>query len=239
MAQHIAEGAAAPLAARCRITAVCAPTAGLRQRKKQRTRDELVGAAHELFLRQGYGRTTVDEIAAAVDVSQRTFFRYFANKEEVALAVLSDAEDHFIRCLRDRPAEEYPLQALRSAISEAWRSLHATDRGPASVTAALELIQLIESTPVLLAAHLRRTAAQERQVTAIIAEREGVDPAVDLRPRLLAAVFGAVVRTAHEAWGTAEPSTADAGPDSMITVIDRHLDQLGPAITGDWQAATR
>ncbi|MFI5528444.1 TetR/AcrR family transcriptional regulator [Kitasatospora sp. NPDC051853] len=204
---------------------------GLRERKKQRTRDALVSAAHRLFLDHGYARTTVDEIATAVDVSQRTFFRYFANKEEVALAVLADAEDHFIATLRARPAEENPLQALRGSIVLTWRDLSTTedDRG---ITAALELIQLIEETPTLLAAHLRRITDQERLVAELIAAREGLDPAVDLRPRVLAAVFGGVLRSAHLAWSS---GGSGPGPEGMIAVIESHFDQLGPALAGDWR----
>ncbi|WP_354640144.1 TetR/AcrR family transcriptional regulator [Kitasatospora camelliae] len=208
---------------------------GLRERKKQRTRDALVDAAHSLFLSQGYARTTVDEIAGAVDVSQRTFFRYFANKEEVALAVMADAEDFFIDCLRARPAGENPLEAMRAAITEAWRTLgDVQGTGPGSVTAALELFELIETTPTLLAAHLRHTTEQEATVASVIAEREGLDPAVDLRPRLLAAVFGAVVRLSHLSW-TSDPTAHRAGPDGMIELIERHFDQLGPALAGSWR----
>lgn len=206
---------------------------GLRERKKQRTRDALVSAAHELFLSQGYGRTTVDEIAAAVDVSQRTFFRYFSNKEEVALAVLADAEDHFVATLRERPASENPVTALRSSIVRTWRDLGGSGAsGNAGITAALDLIQLIEETPVLLAAHLRRITEQERLVAELIAQREGLDPAVDLRPRVLAAVFGGVLRSAHLAWSTHH---TEPGPEGMIAVIESHFDQLGPALASDWR----
>jgi len=209
---------------------------GLRERKKQRTRDALVDAAHQLFLSQGYARTTVDEIAAAVDVSQRTFFRYFANKDEVALAILADAEDHFVANLGARPATENPLQALRNAIVQTWRELGTAREltGDSSITAALELLQLIEDTPTLLAAHLRRITEQERIVAGILAEREGLDPAVDLRPKVLAAVFGGVLRSAHLSWSAGDAPVGDAGPEGMITIIESHFDQLGPALAGDW-----
>ncbi|WP_329563966.1 TetR/AcrR family transcriptional regulator [Kitasatospora sp. NBC_01266] len=223
----------APIAAMPNPAPPDAPV-GLRERKKQRTRDALVDAAHRLFLSQGYAATTVDEIAAAVDVSQRTFFRYFANKEEAALAVLADAEEYFVGRLRARPAAENPLTAMRAAICESWRDLHAAQDGR-GVTAALELLQLIESTPTLLAAHLRRSADQERRVIEILAAREGLDPAVDLRPRLLAAVFGAVIRSAHLAWSTEASGSDRDGLEGMIAVIERHLDQLGPALAGDWR----
>ncbi|MEV7779022.1 TetR family transcriptional regulator [Kitasatospora sp. NPDC088351] len=206
---------------------------GLRERKKQRTRDALVHAAHGLFLTQGFAGTTVDEIAAVVDVSQRTFFRYFANKDEVALAVMADAEDYFIECLRRRPAEENPLQALRAAIVQSWRDLGSGDLGgPGSITSALELVRLIEETPTLLAAHLRRITQQERIVVTVIAEREGLDPAEDLRPTVLAAVFGSVLRSAHLSWCDDQEK---CGPEAMITLIERHFDQLGPALAGDWR----
>ncbi|MEU9075304.1 TetR family transcriptional regulator [Kitasatospora sp. NPDC004745] len=209
---------------------------GLRERKKQQTRDALVQAAHGLFLGQGFARTTVDEIASAVEVSQRTFFRYFANKDEVALAVMADAEDYFIECLRRRPAEESPLQALRAAIVQSWRELGAEHRsGPGSITTALELMRMIEETPTLLAAHLRRVTEQERVVVRVIAEREGLDPTTDLRPTVLAAVFGSVLRAAHLSW---TPEQEPAGPEGMVAVIERHFDQLGPALAGHWRTVT-
>ncbi|MEU1509212.1 TetR family transcriptional regulator [Kitasatospora sp. NPDC005748] len=206
---------------------------GLRERKKQRTRDALIEAAHRLFLSQGFAGTTVDEIAAAVDVSQRTFFRYFANKDEVALAVMADAEDYFIDRLRARPADENPLQALRAAIVESWHDLGSRHRtGPGSVTSALELMQMIEDTPTLLAAHLRRVTEQERVVVQVLAAREGLDPAEDLRPTVMAAVFGSVLRAAHLSWSADHEAS---GLEGMIALITRHFDQLGPALAGDWR----
>src|SRR5512147_435167 len=76
----------------------------LRQRKRARTRAALIASALELFARQGYEATTIDEIAAAADVSPRTYFRYFATKEEVALG--EDVGHEIIGLIAARPAEE-------------------------------------------------------------------------------------------------------------------------------------
>ncbi|MFF4338356.1 TetR/AcrR family transcriptional regulator [Kitasatospora sp. NPDC001540] len=216
-------------------TAADPQSVGLRERKKRRTRDALVDAAHRLFLCHGYGRTTVDEIASEVEVSQRTFFRYFANKEEVALAVLAEAEQAFLEFLRARPAGENPLEAMRGAVREVWQAVdRGQDAGQDSGPAALELFELIESTPTLLAAHLRHSLQQEVEVARILADREGLDPAVDLRPRLLAAVFGTVVRLSHLSYA-ADPDAHRHSMDGMLALIERHFDQLGPALAGSWR----
>ncbi|MET7379303.1 TetR family transcriptional regulator [Streptomyces sp. NPDC005526] len=216
-------------------TAEAAPRPGLRERKKRRTRDALLRAALELFTTQGYERTTVDEIAEAVDVSQRTFFRYFAGKEEAAFAVQEMVEAHFVESLRTRPPGEAPLEALRGAVLEGWDTISDAVGAVVPVELYLRMFRVIESTPVLLAAHLRRSAETEEQIARLLAEREGLDVAADPRPRLAVAVFGAVMRVTGRQWSTRE----DAGLEAIRALTAAYLDQVGPALTGNWRATGR
>ena len=86
---------------------------GLRERKKARTRATIQQEALRLFREQGYAATTVDEIAAAAEVSQSTCFRYFPTKEDV---VMYDALDALmIAAFRAQPPQLSPLAALRGA----------------------------------------------------------------------------------------------------------------------------
>lgn len=133
----------------------------LRERKKRRTRESLLRAALELFTTQGYERTTVDEIAAACEVSQRTFFRYFAGKEDAAFAVQEMTEAHFLAALRARPPQEAPMEALRQAVLQDWDSIRETVESAVPMELYLRMYRTIESTPALLAAHLRRSTAVE------------------------------------------------------------------------------
>ncbi|MFD8303873.1 TetR family transcriptional regulator [Streptomyces sp. NPDC059690] len=203
----------------------------LRERKKQRTRDALLRAAVELFTTRGYERTTVDDIAEAVDVSQRTFFRYYAGKEEAALALQELVVARFVEAVRERPAEEAPMEALKQAVLEGWQTLNEVIEAVVPVELYLRMYRVIESTPVLLAAHLRRNMEIEEAMARVLAEREGLDVDADPRPRLAVAVFGAVMRVTERQWSTGE----DFSLEAMRALTISYLEQVGPALTENWR----
>ena len=89
---------------------------GLRERKKAKTRAALQSHALDLFRRQGYAATTVDQIAAAAEISPSTFFRYFPTKEDVLLYDRYDPE--LLAAFAAQPAELSVTEAVRRAIAE-------------------------------------------------------------------------------------------------------------------------
>jgi AcrR family transcriptional regulator len=202
----------------------------LRERKKQRTREALLRVAIELFTTRGYEQTTVDDIADAVGVSQRTFFRYFAGKEDAALALDGMTVAHFVDAVRTRPPHETPLDALRQAVLQGWDTLHEVVESVVPVERFLGMYRVIESTPVLLAAHLRRSAESEEVLARVLAEREGLDAATDPRPMLLVAVFSGVMRMTERQWSAGGEFSLEA----MRALTVSHLELLGPALTGKW-----
>ncbi|MFE9770555.1 TetR family transcriptional regulator [Streptomyces sp. NPDC005931] len=208
-----------------------APRPGLRERKKRRTRDALLRAALELFVTRGYEGTTVDDIAAAVDVSQRTFFRYFASKEDAAFFVPRLAESQVIGAVRARPPGEPPLEALRRAVLESWETINESVEQLVPLELHMRVYRMIESTPALLAAHLRRATELEEELARIVAEREGLDVDADPRPRILVAAFGGVIRVTERMWSTGDDTTLTALRD----LVGTHLDLVGPALAGDWR----
>jgi AcrR family transcriptional regulator len=94
--------------------------ASLRERKKARTRASLREHALRLFREQGYQATTVEQIAAAAEVSPSTFFRYFPTKEDVVLQ--DDMDTRMVQAFARQPAELSPIAAVRAAMREAWNS---------------------------------------------------------------------------------------------------------------------
>ncbi|MFG3055425.1 TetR/AcrR family transcriptional regulator [Kitasatospora sp. NPDC048239] len=89
----------------------------LRDRKRARTRQALVDAATELFERQGYDRTTVADIAAAAEIGTRTFFSYFASKEELLFPEADTRVQAVIAAIDSRTPEEGPAEVLLRALS--------------------------------------------------------------------------------------------------------------------------
>src|SRR5690242_13721930 len=97
------------------------PAGGLRERKKAKTRAAIQEHALRLFQEQGYAATSVEQIAAAAEVSPSTFFRYFPTKEDV---VLYDALDPLIfAAFRAQPPDLRPIQAVRAAFHAVFSTL--------------------------------------------------------------------------------------------------------------------
>jgi AcrR family transcriptional regulator len=202
---------------------------GLRERKKQRTRDALIRVAHELIVAQGYDHTTVDQIADSVDVSQRTFFRYFSSKEDVVFALQDETESHFYEAVCERPAQESPIRALRNALDSSWDSLGEAIAEVVPVGLHMRMWQVIETTPTLLAVHLRRSTEMEERLAEEFVRRERLSPA-DPRPRVLTASFSGVMRAAGRHWGESGDITVDAARRTM----EAYLDLMAPALSDDW-----
>src|SRR5436309_4426840 len=91
-------------------------TIGLRERKKQKTRAQLTDAAFRLFGERGFDGTTIEDIVEQVEVSPRTFFRYFDSKEDVVIGFFDDMGLELRDMLDAQPAEEPPFTAVRDAL---------------------------------------------------------------------------------------------------------------------------
>jgi AcrR family transcriptional regulator len=165
---------------------------GLRERKKVQTREQITEAAIRLFAERGFDGTTVDDIANAADVSRRTFFRYFARKEDVVLAWKQEAAQDLRDALAARPPDEAPLEAVQGAIAT------LADGYGARRELTLGLLRLFER-PLELP-HAEHDA-WDAVLTEGIATRLGVDPARDPRPRLIASVGFAVLIATVQSWG--------------------------------------
>ncbi len=183
--------------------------AGLRERKKQRTRCALIDSAYTLFGRKGFEATTVDEIAEAVEVSPRTFFRYFASKEEVALSLVEDQLNLFLRTFAARPSDEPVLTALRHTATDTIRRLECGDSS--LDVEQYECMELLMASSSSLAGRAMELAANRVGALAeLIGVRMGVDHRTDPRPQLVAAVVACAVQTTVNAWKAMEPKASKA-----------------------------
>ena len=188
---------------------------GLRERKKQRTRATLIDAAVELCERQGFDRTTVDQIAAIADVSPRTFSRYFATKDAIALALVDEVLDRTAVELMRQPRGMNHFEALLRAYLAMADSAKAAPAGELSAERVMCIVRIVLSSPAL------RQAALEYRANAIDAELANrMGAAVDDRgPKLVSAVWGSILMTALT-------DLADEGREWSQLSIDDVIDRL-------------
>ena len=184
---------------------------GLRERKKARTRAAIQRHALRLFSEQGYDATTVSQIAEAAEISESTFFRYFATKEAVVL--WDDLDPLLVAAVRAQPPGSSPVQVLRAAFHDVFAQLPA-----AQLAGERARLALVLSVPELRSTMLEQLGDAMRQVAQLVAEREGRRPD-DFAVRALA---GAVVGVSMAAlFAAAEDPEAD-----LIALLDRAMAQL-------------
>jgi AcrR family transcriptional regulator len=178
------------------------PPTSLRERKKLATRRALRRVTLDLVAEHGFSHVTIEDIAAAADVSPRTFFNYFPSKE----AAVFGADTARTEALRHRltyqasPGES-ALAALRAALVAEARA-RADDLGdlggdPSTWLCRMKAAHVDPSLRAAVSAHL---ASVERAIADALAERLGVDPEQDPYPVLLAATGSGVLRAAMTFW---------------------------------------
>jgi AcrR family transcriptional regulator len=167
---------------------------GLRERKKQATRDALRLAALRLAALRGWEHVRVEDIAAEAGVSTRTFNNYFASKEEAFLATAYERAARAEAALAARPADEPLWSALTNAIVDSF----ATDE------IDLRQARLITPTPTLAGEQLKAFAVIERALAHAVTRRIGADVGHDIYPRLVAGAVISATRVAFEHWTQTE-----------------------------------
>ena len=190
------------------------PTSGLRERKKRDRRRRIEDVAIDLFVRQGFDATTIEQIAAAADIAPRTFFSYFATKDDLVLADYTDRLDRILHELDQRPAEEPAWEALRASFAA------VADDYAAEADRLRRRFTIMAANPSVFARSLQLQAGWEQALTERLATRAGTC-ADDLRPRLLAATALAVMRASLQHWLTNGQATP------LPDLVQRAFDQLG------------
>ena len=187
-------------------------TVGLRERNKLRRREQITDAALRLFAERGFDGVTIEQIADAAEVSRRTFFRYFARKEDVIVAWKEQMADELRAALAERPEQEAPLDAVHRALA----TVAAGYAERPELT--LGLMRLFEGGPKL------HTGAEYEDWDVVLADgiarRMRVDAARDATPRLIATVGFAVLTATIETWA------ADGGKDDLVALLDGGFAEL-------------
>ncbi|WP_163507526.1 TetR family transcriptional regulator [Fodinicola acaciae] len=187
----------------------------LRERKKQRTRAALQRHALRLFRDQGYAETTVDDIAAAAEVSRSTFFRYFGTKEDVLL--FDNLDPVMCRMMAAVPEGTPLLEAVRGVLRDSFASLDDEARGIEE--ARVELALTVPAVATILRERDAWGIEQYTRMIGAATAREPDDPEVLL--------FSAILMAARHA----ARARTDAGhAEHYLDELDAMLGRLAAGV---------
>ncbi|WMX45316.1 TetR family transcriptional regulator [Streptomyces roseicoloratus] len=189
----------------------------LRERKKLKTRAAIRKATYRLAAEQGWEAATIEQIAAAAEVSPSTVIRYFPAKEDILLT--DDQDELLLARLRARPADEDPLDSLRAVVLDAVTASLAAEPEETRLRT-----RLIVEIPAVRARLTETTARTGRLLGSGVAERTGRSPD-DLEVRVFTAAVLGALREATVHW-------AEHGQgDDLVPLLDRTVDVLKAGLT--------
>jgi AcrR family transcriptional regulator len=182
---------------------------GLRERKKQQTRETIARAARDLFAERGYDETTLAEIAEAADISPRTIFAYYESKEDILLCEEQEFLDQLKQDLEQRPEGTTTVDAIRKLISSV----------PPPDDQMLQRKRIFADNPALQMKARARLGQLEPLLTESIAKDLKAGPD-DIRPPLVAASMIAAFTTVRDRLFEAEAGEPIVHEQAMQTLDD-------------------
>lgn len=196
----------------------------LRERQRRFAMAEVERVALDLFAAHGYDAVSVDDIVAAAGTSQRTFFRYFASKDEVVLAYERYLHERFVAALRSRPPNEGPVTALANAFAS------TSDVAPSDLPGVIQRSRVLASAPVLRERAMGERRARIHEIADVLLTR---DPSIGSRPsaaqrrraRVVAASVTAVAQAEWDVW------VAEGSPKNPADRIRHAIDDLVGGLT--------
>ncbi len=196
------------------MESVCAKQ-GLRERKKQQTRSALIAAALDLCDRQGFDATTVEQIADAVDISPRTFNRYFATKEDVVLGPIEEMVTAVVAALDAQPRTGNELEALCEAHLQVFHDALDEARPSPLFEQFMTMNRIVATSPAVRARSVEMGEWKTQSIRRKVAERMGLDEE-DLRVRVVMSTYGALMQLAMDQW---QPDCQPGDREAMLGCV--------------------
>lgn len=165
----------------------------LQSRKRKLVLDTIFDAAIDLFTQKGFEATTVEEVAEAAGVSRRSFFRYYASKDDLLARSVVIFGDILAAAVAKSPKDREPADVVRDTLLEALKHAEASPK-------TRQVIAIAERSPSAAQAHLSRMAEIEEKIAAAFAARmKGVKKG-STKPKLLAGLTTLIMSVAMIAW---------------------------------------
>lgn len=186
----------------------------LLERKQQLVRDAIWDAAMDLFARRGFDDTTVDDIAEAAGVSRRSFFRYFASKNDLMAQGIVSYGQTLSDAIRACPRSHSPAEVLRETVHQVAREAAAQPRTRVTIGIAAKY-------PAAREAQLSRMAELEDRVAEAYAQRAGRRSGNDPAPRVLAGLTLSVLSVTFRSWFEQGGQDISATADGVLATLRR------------------